>query len=202
MKKRDNTNQHLTKEIYKGNFKAGEIELLEMEIAFQNAFTTLYNDHVLFPNGQKGQYLRLTWNMPVGAIALPILENGDVCLVRNFRHPIRKWSIEIPRGFGKHGESPLDTAVRELREETGLEAKEMLSLGFVTPDTGVLATRAELFLARDCRRMTSVERSKEAIKEILVKPYQQVVQMAIKGEIEDGYTIAALFRVQHSLNQS
>jgi ADP-ribose pyrophosphatase len=60
-----------------------------------------------------------------GAIVVPVLENGDIVLEKQYRHSIKKWMFELPAGMVEKGESPKATAARELREETGYRAKRL-----------------------------------------------------------------------------
>ncbi|WP_417536716.1 NUDIX hydrolase [Methylophaga sp.] len=104
---------------YKGNCRKGEIEILEEREVFKNRFATLNNDLVRFPSGEAGEYLRFRWNAPYGVMVFAQNEEGDLLLVRNFRHETRAWHWEIPKGFGIEGVKPLDCAKAELQEETG-----------------------------------------------------------------------------------
>lgn len=178
----------------------GEIEILEPIVVYQDKYATLYNDRVLFPSGKEGSYLRFLWNGPAGSVILPITQDGKVVLFRHFRHALREWALEIPRGHGKVGEKPEETARRELREETGLNAKKIIQLGTVTPDSGILASKVSLFLALDCQQSQEADdKDSGTIEQSILKPYEEVKRMALEGEIEDGFTILALFRAQKYL---
>lgn len=92
-------------------------------------------------------------NLVSGAAVLPVYDD-KIGLIKTFRHAIRGESWEIPRGFIDKGETATETALRELEEETGLrcEARNLHSLGFITPDAGILAARVHLFAALQCVR--------------------------------------------------
>lgn len=182
--------------IYRGSHETGEIEIVKQDIVFRNKFAKIYNDKVIFPNGSNGKYLRLLWKIPVGAVILPIMPGNKIVLLRTFRHAIRAWSLEIPRGFGDQGESPAETAARELNEETGLTISKLFELGAVTPDSGILGARVPLFIARiaekEEKHLHKVKN--EAIKGIAVLEYSKVLEMITNGQIWDGYTIASIFK--------
>lgn len=78
-------------------------------------------------------------------------EGGDLLVVEQFRHGIDAATLEIPGGGCDPGETPEESALRELREETGFEAGTVLSLGSCTPNPATLTNRCHTFLALDCR---------------------------------------------------
>ena len=75
--------------VYKGDSRKGEIEILEEREVFRNRYATLNNDTVLFPSGTTGEYLRFRWNAPYGVMVFARNPNGDLLLIRNFRHETR-----------------------------------------------------------------------------------------------------------------
>jgi 8-oxo-dGTP pyrophosphatase MutT (NUDIX family) len=87
-----------------------------------------------------------------GVAVLPILADGRIALLRNWRHAIGGWSWEAAKGFVEAGEDPASAALRELAEETGLacNAHDLVPLGSVHPEPAAMATRAALFVARNC----------------------------------------------------
>lgn len=112
-------------EIYRGDHRAGEIELLEEIEVFHNPFFTLYNDRVRFPNGQQGHYIRKRSGGGLyGVCIMPVDRQGNLLLIRQFRHCSRRWMWEIPKGFGEHHLSALENAKKELKEETGYTSDE------------------------------------------------------------------------------
>ena len=106
-------------DLYKGDSKRGEIEILEEREVFKNRYATLNNDLVRFPSGTTGEYLRFRWNAPYGVMVFARNKEGSLLLVNNFRHETRNWHWELPKGFGLEGVEALDCAKAELREETG-----------------------------------------------------------------------------------
>ena len=87
-----------------------------------------------------------------GVAVLPILADGRIALLRNWRHAIGGWSWEAAKGFVESGEDPAAAALREMAEETGLacQADDLFSLGSVHPEPAAMASRAALFVARNC----------------------------------------------------
>lgn len=133
--------------IHKGDFSLGEIEILREVKVFENRFAALFEDDVIFPSGAVGTFVRFSWRKREGAAVLPILPDGSIVLIEQFRHATRSWSIEAPRGFGEPGESPEEAALREMAEETGFRDADLVDLGRVVPDPGMSGNGVRLFLA-------------------------------------------------------
>lgn len=133
---------------------------------------------------------------PGAAAVVPLNGDGDVVMLRQYRHAIGGAFWEIPAGTLNAGEAPLVCAKRELAEETGLEAEHWESIGTVTPLPGYSDERIHLYLAR---RLTASVQSldPDEIIEVHSIPMQKVVEMILDGEIEDAKTIVAIFRTLH-----
>ncbi|GAC1549517.1 MAG: hypothetical protein NVS3B10_12830 [Polyangiales bacterium] len=92
-----------------------------------------------------------TFSAPDWCNVVPLTDDGKVVLVRQHRWGTDAASLEIPGGIVDPGEAPLDAARRELREETGYDAGELVSLGAVDPNPALQGNRLHMFLARGCR---------------------------------------------------
>ena len=75
---------------------------------------------------------------PGGAAVVPVFSNGDVLLVEQFRYPMRQSLLELPAGKVDPGESPEETAARELEEEVGLQSGQVGEAGGILYDAGIL----------------------------------------------------------------
>jgi len=125
---------------------------------FENRVWRVFADAIADASGaQVSDYLVLEAKaVPADAIGgvavLPILADGRIGLLRNWRHAIGGWSWEAAKGFVEAGEDPAAAALRELAEETGLAcaAGDLVSLGAAHPEPSAMATRAALFVARNC----------------------------------------------------
>jgi ADP-ribose pyrophosphatase len=82
---------------------------------------------------------------------IPITVDREVVLIRLHRFGTDEQSLEIPGGLIDTGESPIDAARREMREESGYESDDLVSLGVVHANPALQATRLHMFLARECR---------------------------------------------------
>ncbi|MGP3953480.1 NUDIX hydrolase [Streptomyces sp. 7N604] len=177
----------------------GAIELLGWpmtpgEVAYQDAWRMLVKDQVRFPNGQQGTYIRLlTSQREPGVAVLPLL-GSDVVLIEHFRHATRTWHWEIPRGGGAAGLAGADNAAKELEEEIGATARELIPLGTLHPDTGILAEAVLLYAAR-IDTVGEVAHG-EGIRRARTVSFTTAEELAGEGEITDAFTIAALLRAR------
>ncbi|MFI4986632.1 MAG: NUDIX domain-containing protein [Alphaproteobacteria bacterium] len=114
---------------------------------YEDAWLYCLRDVVRFPDGSLGTHHRILHKgSPDGVAILPRWQ-GRLVLLRHFRHGIRDWSLEFPRGGGEAGKAPEALARGELREELGAEAGALRPLGVLYPQNNIMATRLWLFLA-------------------------------------------------------
>ena len=143
-----------------GDCQHGEIELLAsggvdasqaFGIIYEDAYIMLVRDQVRFPSGKLGAYIRIVEKGELegqsGTVMLPIVEN-QVASVHIFRHATRTWEWELIRGFQEPGMSDVENAVRETKEELGVEPESVERIGSIKPNTGLLSGEASVFLVR------------------------------------------------------
>jgi ADP-ribose pyrophosphatase len=129
-----------------------------------------------------------------GAAAVVAGDAADVILIRQYRHASGGYIWEIPAGTLNAGEAPEACARRELCEEAGVEADDVISLGYLLTTPGFCDERIHLFLARGLRDMGTQHEHDEVITEIRRVPWTEVFRMIESGEIVDGKTLVGLFR--------
>jgi len=130
---------------------------------------------------------------PGGAGVLPVHEDGTVSLIRQLRPAVDAVLLEIPAGRLSPDEPPPECARRELIEETGLTAMQMIPLGYIYSSPGVFDEVIHLFAATGLTQGIPQPEDDEEI-ELLRLPLGDALQMASDGRISDGKTLAALFR--------
>lgn len=127
-----------------------------------------------------------------GAVTIvPLLDDGRVCLIRNVRVAVDKTLIELPAGTLEAGEDPALTAERELAEETGYRAAHIEKLCEFYMSPGILSERMYLFLARGLQAGNAALEPGEDIETLLV-PWDEAIQMALDGTIEDAKSLVGL----------
>ena len=158
-------------------------------LVFDGKLLKVHRDTVRLPDGSQGEreYIRHP-----GAVAIVALfEDGKVLLERQFRYPHRREFIEIPAGKLDPGEPHLDTAKRELLEETGYIAAEWTRLGVIHTAVGYTDEAIELFLAK---RLTPQKQKLDAgeFLEVLRVPFGEAVAMVRDGRITDSKSVAGI----------
>lgn len=126
-----------------------------------------------------------------GAVVMAALDaDGNVYLVRQYRHAIGRWLLELPAGSLEPGEDPLVTAQRELREEVGLQAREWRQLGSFFSSPGFASEELHAFLAQE---LESVPQDPDEDEELVVVRYPLAELLEGMVELCDGKTLATLF---------
>jgi len=132
---------------------------------------------------------------PGGAAALPLFADNTVILVRQYRYPMRRMSLELPAGRMEPGQSAMQTAARELEEETGYRASTLKLIAAFYPTPGFCQEKLFVYLATE---LTQTRQNLDVDEEIeLVRiPLIDAVNMVNVGEIDDAKTIIALLHAE------
>lgn len=133
---------------------------------------------------------------PGAVVIVPLLDSGEVCLIRNYRISVKQTLLELPAGTLEPNEPPIETAGRELIEETGFRAAKIFPLHQFFLSPGILDERMHAFLATGLTAgPTALEAGEEIVNEVV--PLEVAVGKIFSGEIQDAKTIAALLMVDH-----
>jgi ADP-ribose pyrophosphatase len=154
-------------------------------------YATVLREAVRFPDGSLGLYNRLL--VPGGVVVLPVLR-GSIVLIHRFRHGTRRFAYEAPRGIAGEAESIETDARRELLEEIGAVAEELVDLGEVATTSGIVGEMMRLFLARIDK--VGIPDRHEAIADIVCCSVAETEDMILRGAISDGPTLAAYLRAK------
>ena len=157
----------------------------------EDPYLLVVRDAVKFADGSYGLYNRLI--VPSGAAMLPILD-GRIVLLHRFRHGTRAWHLEAPRGSFSGVGTHEDEARRELAEEIGAGAAELVDLGTLHSTTGCLDEAHHLYMAR-IDHIGTPDRH-EAIVEFCVFTVAETEQKIADGTITDGPTLALFLRAR------
>ena len=163
-------------------------ERLATRRAFSGRRIEVDVDRVRLPNGHVAE---LEMIRHPGAAAIVPVHDGEVLLVRQYRHATGGWLLEVPAGTLTPGEAPASCAARELIEETGYRAGSLQPLGWVWSTPGFTDERIWLFLARG---LTPARQQLDPDEVLSLErlPIHEVLDRAVRGEIHDGKSLAAL----------
>jgi ADP-ribose pyrophosphatase len=159
------------------------------EVVYRGKIIDVEVDTVRLPSGRS--VIREVVKHPGGVVAVPVLEDGRLLLIRQFRYPLQRFILEFPAGKLDSGQSPSDTVKRELEEETGYRADVMdYAFSFHT-SPGFCNEIIHLFLASG---LTPVAQRLEEGEHITVESYtlDECMQMIRSGAIADAKTILGI----------
>ncbi|MCA8964291.1 MAG: NUDIX hydrolase [Planctomycetes bacterium] len=126
---------------------------------------------------------------------IPITAAGEIVLVRQFRHGSDGVSLEIPGGIiDRSDRDPAATAARELREETGYVADELVALGEIRPNPAFMTNRCHVFVARGCRLQGALQMDPGEDIEVVTMPLAELDAAIAGGVIDHAIVLAALAR--------
>ncbi len=188
-----------------GDAKKGEIEILitpekmaeieaktgrDVGLVKKDKYWTWVNDAVRFPSGAEGVYSRILWNkalqspLAVGVCVMPYIEGKGIVLNCNYRHATRSWELELPRGGVNENETAENAARRETLEETGRVVGELILLGQMNPDSGVLSSVIPVYYAKVAGLLQSTPESSEAIEESIILTHAEIKKALVDGYYE------------------
>jgi 8-oxo-dGTP pyrophosphatase MutT (NUDIX family) len=178
--------------------KRGEWTVLDSAVQYRNPWITVREDRVIEPDGQDGTFGVVV--MTPGVSVLPVDDDGTVHLVRVYRYTLDRHCLEALAGGIEDDEDPQEAARRELREEAGIDAAELIDLGVVDQLTEVVISPDRLFLARGLSFRQPDRDETEEIERITV-PLHQAVEWAYDGTITHAASIVLILKAARHLNE-
>ena len=161
---------------------------------YDNPWINLTEYQVINPSGNPGIYGKIHFkNIAIGI--LPLDDEMNTYLVGQYRFALGQYSWEMPEGGGPLGIDPIESAKRELLEETGLKAEDWSELVRIHLSNSVSDELSIIYLARN---LAQFEAEPEDTEQLIVKklPFETVYQMVCDGEITDSMTVAAVLRLK------
>lgn len=172
-------------------------ETLESTQVFDGRLLKVFADKVRLPDGKESS--REIIRHPGAVVVIAVLDNGKLLFERQFRYPLRGVFLEMPAGKIDAGEHILDTARRELREETGYKAKLWRHLGTMHPAIGYADERIEIFWAQGLSYV-GAQPDHDEILEIVELSIADALLAVRDGEITDAKTITAILWAEKTLS--
>lgn len=167
---------------------------LNSEVKFESPWIKVVKHDVLNPAGKPGLYGVVNFkNLAIGI--LPLDEQYNTWLVGQWRYPLNAYHWEIPEGGGPLGIDPLESAKRELKEETGIEANHWQELCRLSLSNSATDEIAFVYMAR---QLTFGESEPEESEDLVVKklPFTEAYQMVTNGVITDAISVAAILKTK------
>lgn len=168
--------------------------LLSQAVKYDNNWIKVTEHQVLNPAGNPGIYGVVHFkNIAIGIVALD--EHYNIYLVGQYRFPLEQYSWEVPEGGAPIGTDPLDSAKRELLEETGLVASEWTQILRMHLSNSVSDEDCYIYLAKG---FTQHEAEPEETEQLQLKkmPFDEVYALVNSGEITDAITVAAVLKIK------
>lgn len=173
-------------------------KMLSREEIFTGKVLHIVRDTVELPDGRPATREVALHN---GAVCvIPLTDSGCVVLERQYRYAVGKLMTEIPAGKLEPGEDPLECAKRELEEETGFIAGEMIKIGDYYGSPAILSEHITMYLARKLRKGTSHFDSDEFLETFEI-PLDVLVEKVMNGEITDAKTQLCALKAKEYLRR-
>jgi 8-oxo-dGTP pyrophosphatase MutT (NUDIX family) len=172
---------------------------LESRKIYENNWIGLTEHDVINPSGGKGIYGQVHFkNLAIGI--LPLDEERNTWLVGQYRYPLNAYSWEIPEGGGPLHLPALDSAKRELLEETGLTASHWQQIQQMHLSNSVSDELAIIYIATG---LTEGESEPEETEQLRIRklPFEEAYQMVLLGEITDSISVAAILKTKILLDE-
>ena len=164
------------------------------EEIFNGYIVHLVRDTITLPNGAPATREVALHN---GAVCVvPVTDEGEIIMERQFRYPFDEVIWEIPAGKLDKGETDhLEAAKRELREETGYTAEKYICIGDLYPSPAILSEKIRMYIATGLKKGEQ-ELDEDEFLDVVKIPFAKVVQMILDGEIPDAKTQTAVLKAK------
>ena len=170
---------------------------ISSEIIYKGKLLDVRRDEVRLPNGNTSTR---EWIKHPGAVCMiPILPDGKLALIRQYRYPVQKEMIELPAGKLDINENPQECAIRELEEEIGYRSEKITFLTYIHPAIGFADEVMWLYFAENLVK-TNLNLDDDEFLELIPTPLDQALKMVWNGKITDVKTIIGILWAERLLS--
>jgi ADP-ribose pyrophosphatase len=174
-------------------------QTLDSRLIWRSPWYALREDRVRFPDGSEGSYTVIAKRAAVWV--LPILADGRVVLIRNYRYTVGTWLWEIPAGGIEPGASPEEAARIELAEEIGGQSGQLEQIALFYTMPGIGDELAHIFVARGVV-LGEPRHEPSEVMERHIFSWDDVLSMVMRGEVADGPSALAILVCAAKINGS
>ncbi len=157
--------------------------------------------HLRFSNGEERIYEKLCGGGPGAVLIVPVLDDNRVVMIREYAAGIHDYHLALPKGAVDKGETPLEAANRELKEEAGYGARDLRLLKRLTLSPAYMEQGINVVLARDLYPEQLTGDEPEPI-EVVTVDFDDLLALSMREEVSEGRTVAALFLAKAWLAQN
>jgi 8-oxo-dGTP pyrophosphatase MutT (NUDIX family) len=176
--------------------KKNPYKVLSSKKIYKNPWIEVVEDKVIRPDGTEGVFG--TVKQGEGVIIVAVNPKKEVYLIKEYYYALGEYGVQTPAGKVEKGETPLQAARKELREETGITAKKWISLGKVHPLTMIIKSPQHLYLALETREG---EKEEDEI-EVVVTPLEKAYEMVLNGKIAFAPSCVAIIKAKEYLDSN
>ena len=173
-----------------------EEKTLSSDVEFEGKIFTITHDIVELENGSTA--VRDVLLHHGGVCVIPVTENNEIYMVKQFRYPFRRVTLEVPAGKLEKGEDHAECGRRELLEETGCVCSEYIYLGEMYPTPAYNTEVTYMYLAKGLE-IRKQDLDEDEFLDVVTVPLAKAVDMVMKDEIKDGKTQIAILKAARIL---
>jgi ADP-ribose pyrophosphatase len=155
-----------------------------------NDYIQLYED-IINIRGRKKVYTRI--KRKNYSTIVSFISNDQILVIKSYRHLVDSIQIEVPSGYIETGEDPQEAALRELKEETGYGAKEIIKIGSYTPDYTMFEQKGNLFVAYDLVNEGDQKLGSMELIEPAILTVREIMKLLSEGKILNASSIVAFY---------
>ena len=165
---------------------------------YKNPWIKVREDGVVRPDGKDGIFGVV--EMQSGVTVVALTKDGSVVLAKEYKYAVERYTLECISGGMDSGETTLDAAKRELREETGAETDDWIDLGNLDPYTSIILGPNHMYLAQNITFTTDQHTDDGEIIDLIEIPFEEALTKVMVGEITHGASVAAILKTHLVLN--